>query len=131
MNDKKLYKVTITDESGKVMHEVESDCIIAAISDPSRATEKATAVHGIYMTECNGHTIVSAFKSLDAIKRNATEQNPELGAALAIQTLAGLAKKFGLNLDEEDEVEETSHNSAGGGVCLISLQNFSKSEAWL
>ena len=34
MNEKKLYKVTITDETGKVVHEVESDCIIAAISDP-------------------------------------------------------------------------------------------------
>ena len=28
MNEKKLYKVTITDENGKVVHEVESDCII-------------------------------------------------------------------------------------------------------
>lgn len=103
MNEKKLYKVTITDENGKVAHEVESDCIIAAISDPSRTTEKAAAVYGIYMTECDGQTIVNVFKSLNDIKKQAIAKNPELGAVLALEFLAGLAKKFGVNLDEEVE----------------------------
>lgn len=119
MNGKKLYKVTITDENGKVVHEVESDCIIAAISDPSRTTEKAAAVYGIYMTECNGQTIVSAFKSLDVIKRKAIKQNPELGAVLALETLAGFAKKFGENLEDEDDVEiveEKDAKPSGGGL---------------
>ena len=50
MNEKKLYKVTITDENGKVVHEVESDCIIAAISDPSKGSKEQSAIHGVYMT---------------------------------------------------------------------------------
>lgn len=64
MNDKKLYKVTITDENGKVTHEVESDCIIAAISDPSRSKEGKSAIHGVYITDCPTVTITSAFKAL-------------------------------------------------------------------
>ena len=54
MNEKKLYKVTITDENGKVVHEVESDCIIAAISDPSKGSKEQSAIHGVYMTNCPG-----------------------------------------------------------------------------
>lgn len=126
MNDKKLYKVTITDENGKVMHEVESDCIIAAISDPSRSTEGKAAVHGIYMTECNFQTIASTFKALDTVKKTAISQNPILGAALATESLASFAKKIGLNLDKEDEVEEMSHNSAGGGLSDFLAELFKK-----
>lgn len=103
MNEKKLYKVTITDENGKVMHEVESDCIIAAISDPSRSMEGKTAIHGVYMTNCPTVTITSAFKALKTVKSEAIAKNPMLGMALAMESLSGLAKKYGINLDEEDE----------------------------
>lgn len=103
MNKKELYKVTITDKNGKVMHEVESDCIIAAISDPSRSMEGKTAIHGVHMTNCPTVTITSAFKALEKIKHEAIAKNPMLGMALAMESLSGLAKKFGINLDEEEE----------------------------
>ena len=71
MNEKKLYKVTITDENGKVVHEVESDCIIAAISDPSKGSKEQSAIHGVYMTNCPGVTIQHTFQALDTVKREA------------------------------------------------------------
>lgn len=102
MNKKELYKVTITDENGKVMHEVESDCIIAAISDPSRSTEGNTAIHGIHMANCPTVTIKCAFNTLGIIKREAIAKNPALEMLFTMERLSGLAKKFGVNLDEKD-----------------------------
>lgn len=113
MNEKKLYKIAITDKNGKLMHEVESDCIIAAISDPSRSTEDRKATHAVYVTDCPTATITGAFEALEKVKREAIAKNPMLGMALAMESLSGLAKKYGVNLDEEDEVEETSHKSVG------------------
>lgn len=95
MNEKKLYKVTITDENGKVVHEVESDCIIAAISDPSKGSKEQSAIHGVYMTNCPGVTIQHTFQALDTVKREAIAKNPALGIMLAMDSLERIAQKHG------------------------------------
>lgn len=92
MNEKKLYKVTITDENGKVVHEVESDCIIAAISDPSKGSKECSAIHGVYMTNCPGITIQHAFQAVETVKREAIAKNPELGFVLAMDSLERIAQ---------------------------------------
>lgn len=102
MNKKELYKVTITDETGKVVHEVESDCIIAAISDPSKSSEKCAAIYGVYMTNCSGATVKSAFQAVETVKREAIAKNPMLGIALAMENLERIAQKHGVNCDEDD-----------------------------
>lgn len=105
MNKKELYKVTITDEDGKVVLEVESDCIIAAISDPSKSKEGATAIHSVYMANCTGVTIVKAFRAIGTIRRNAVAKPPSLGIALAIECLGDLAKECGVDLSDSDADE--------------------------
>ena len=116
MNKKELYKVTITDETGKVVHEVESDCIIAAISDPSKSSGKCLAIHGVYMTNCPGATIQNAFQAVETVKREAIAKNPMLGIALAMDSLDRITQK-------RDENE----NSSRGG-CSIFSQRFSMIE---
>ena len=110
MNEKKLYKVTITDENGKVVHEVESDCIIAAISDPSKGSKEQSAIHGVYMTNCPGVTIQHTFQALDTVKREAIAKNPALGIMLAMDSLERIAQKHGVKLGE-DEVYISFWNS--------------------
>lgn len=109
MNEKKLYKVTITDENGKVVHEVESDCIIAAISDPSKGSKERSAIHGVYMTDCPGITIQHAFQAMETVKREAIAKNPVLGLMLAMDSLEHIAQKHGVNRNEDE-------SSSGGGV---------------
>jgi len=111
MNEKKLYKVTITDETGKVVHEVESDCIIAAISDPSKGTKECSAIHGVYMTDCPGITIQHAFQAVETVKREAIAKNPTLGIMLAMDSLERIAQKHGVKLGEDEDDGEGS-----GGV---------------
>lgn len=112
MNEKKLYKVTITDENGKVVHEVESDCIIAAISDPSKGSKEQSAIHGVYMTNCPGVTIQHTFQALDTVKRKAIAKNPALGIMLAMDSLERIAQKHGVKLGEDEDDGEGSR----GGV---------------
>lgn len=109
MNKKKLYKVTITDENGNVVHEVESDCIIAAISDPSKGSKECSAIHGVYMTNCPGITIQHAFQAVETVKREAIAKNPVLGLMLAMDSLEHIAQKHGVKLGEND-----GENSGGG-----------------
>lgn len=111
MNEKKLYKVTITDENGKVVHEVESDCIIAAISDPSKGSKERSAIHGVYMTDCPGITIQHAFQAMETVKREAIAKNPVLGLMLAMDSLEHIAQKHGVNRNEDE--------SSSGGVFNI------------
>ncbi len=111
MNKKKLYKVTITDETGKVVHEVESDCIIAAISDPSKGSKEQSAIHGVYMTNCPGITIQHSFQALDTVKRETIAKNPELGIVLAMESLERIAQNHGVKLGED---ENSSEGSRGG-----------------
>lgn len=112
MNEKKLYKVTITDENGKVVHEVESDCIIAAISDPSKGSKEQSAIHGVYMTNCPGITVQHTFQALDTVKREAIAKNPALGIMLAMDSLERIAQKHGVKLGEDEDDGEGSR----GGV---------------
>ena len=115
MNEKKLYKVTITDENGKVVHEVESDCIIAAISDPSKGSKEQSAIHGVYMTNCPGVTIQHTFQALDTVKREAIAKNPALGIMLAMDSLERIAQKHGVKLGVKlGEDEDDSEGSRGG-----------------
>lgn len=72
MNKKELYKVTITDEDGKVVLEVESDCIIAAISDPSKSKEGATAIHSVYMANCTGTKRFTALSAPNTAQKSAS-----------------------------------------------------------
>lgn len=113
MNEKKLYKVTITDENGKVVHEVESNCIIAAIADPSKSTEDCSAVHGVYMTDCPGTTIQSAFRALQKVKEEAVARNPELGMTFAMDALERIAQKHGVDRSGKSEGKK---NTGGGGL---------------
>ncbi|MFQ7076491.1 MAG: hypothetical protein ACLRSW_00245 [Christensenellaceae bacterium] len=106
MNEKKLYKVTITDENGKVVHEVESDCIIAAISDPSKGSKEQSAIHGVYMTNClvlRYNTLSSA----DTVKRRQSP-NPALSNMLAMDSLERIAQKHGVKLGEDEDDGEGS-----------------------
>lgn len=117
MNEKKLYKVTITDETGKVVHEVESDCIIAAISDPSKGSKEQSVIHGVYMTNCPGITVQHTFQALDTVKREAIAKNPALGIMLAMDSLERIAQKHGVKLGED---EDGSEGSRGGVFDLFS-----------
>ncbi len=116
MNEKKLYKVTITDENGKVVHEVESDCIIAAISDPSKGSKEQSAIHGVYMTNCPGVTIQHTFQALDTVKREAIAKNPALGIMLAMDSLERIAQKHGVKLGED---EDDGEGSRGGYLTFL------------
>lgn len=113
MNEKKLYKITITDETGKVVHEVESDCMIAAISDPSKGSKEQSAIYGVYMTNCPGVTVQHTFQALDTVKREAIAETPALGIMLAMDNLERIAQKHGVKLGED---EDSSEGSRGGCI---------------
>jgi hypothetical protein len=73
MNKKTFYKITVADESGKVVKEIKTDCIMAAINDPDE-----TGVACVYAASCNSQTIFNTLKGLDSLKKGVLEQNPEL-----------------------------------------------------
>jgi len=106
MNKKGLFKVTITDADGKVMLESESDCIMAAFSEPANSTEGKTAIRCVNAHRCNTSTLIGTLKALNSIKADVLKGEPQLGLYLAMDALGGLADKLGGKSDRKDDDTE-------------------------
>lgn len=91
-----MYKVTIEDEKGNIVHQVESDCIMAAISNP-----KENGIIGALMTSCNTITIAGAIATLNKIKEQAYESNP----ILILTELSEMLSKQGKSEEKTSEKE--------------------------
>lgn len=72
--EKKLFKVTI-EENGKVVHEIESDCIAAVIND---LEDEDDCFSGIFMSSCRLGIIANALEAMDKVKANILDRHPEL-----------------------------------------------------
>lgn len=70
---KKLFKVTIEDENGNIVNQIESDCIMAAISNPKKDT-----ITGVFVTSCDTNTIANALATLNGLKKQVYKSNPLL-----------------------------------------------------